>query len=288
MAHLEHIEYELIRGWARITLNQPTKHNALSQALLRELSATLWEADEDRDVHAVLIRGAGLSFSSGYDLTPVRKKDGRIRPDASNFRGYRTMDDDIWRMETTQRLLMTVFDLHKPVVAQVHGNCIAGGLDLALLCDLVVAADDAVMGFPPVRNMGTPPQNMWLWNIPVQWAKRLLLTGDLLSGADAAKIGLVLESWPADELEAASEALMDRIALIDADVLAVNKRSLNLAMELMGARTLQRLAAELDARGHRAASSAEFGRTMGEHGLKEAISRRDANFGDGRVEVRNR
>jgi enoyl-CoA hydratase len=285
---LNHIQYELIGSWARITLNEPDKHNALSIHLLRELASALWEADEDREVHAVLIRGAGPSFSSGYDLTPARKKREPIRGEASKFRGYRSMDDDIWRMEQSQRELMTIFDMHKPVVAQVHGNCIAGGLDLALLCDMVIAADDAVLGFPPVRKMGTPPQNMWLYHIPVQWAKRLILTGDTMSGADAAKIGLVLESWPADQLESACEALMNRISLIDPDILTANKRSLNLGLELMGARTLQRLALELDARGHRSEACGEWGKQMAELGLKEALRLRDAGFGDGKVRVRNR
>lgn len=285
---LNHLQYERVGNWARVTLNEPNKHNALSIHLLRELASVLWEADEDRDIHAVLIRGAGPSFSSGYDLTPERKRTAPIRAGAERFRGFRSMDDDIWRMEQSQRALMTVFEMHKPVVAQVHGNCIAGGLDLALLCDLVIAADDAVIGFPPVRKMGTPPQNMWLYHVPVQWAKRLLLTGDTMSGSDAAKIGLVLESWPNDQLQEACEKLMDRISLIDPDLLTANKRSINLAMELMGARTLQRLALELDARGHRSEACIDWGRQVAEHGLKGALRHRDEGFGDSTVHVRNR
>lgn len=283
---LENIQYELVRGWARITLNRPERHNPLSYELLKELAAALWEADEDREIHAVLIRGAGESFSSGYDLTPARKKTERLREGAASFRGARTIDDDIWRLERSQQALMTIFDMHKPVVAQVHGNCIAGGLDLALACDLVIASDDAVIGFPPVRKMGTPPMNFWLAHIPVQWAKRLLLTGDVISGADAAKIGLVLESVPAAELQDTCESLMDRISLIDADILTVNKRSINLSLELMGMRTMQRIAAELDGRGHRAAAVEEFGKDMREHGLKEALRLRDVGFGEGRIRLK--
>lgn len=283
---LEHIQYELVRGWARITLNRPERHNALSYELLKELAAALWEADEDREIHAVLIRGAGESFSSGYDLMPARTKPDRLREGAASFRGARTLDDDIWRLERSQQAVMTIFDMHKPVVAQVHGNCIAGGLDLALTCDLVIAADDAVLGFPPVRKMGTPPMNFWLAHVPVQWAKRFLLTGDVISGADAAKIGLVLESVPKAELEDECGALMDRISLIDADILTANKRSINLSLELMGMRTMQRLAAELDGRGHRAAAVEEWGKDVRDHGLKEALRRRDVGFGDGRIRVK--
>lgn len=286
---METILYELVGGWARITLNRPERRNALSNQLLDELEATLWEADEDREVHAVLLRGAGPSFCSGYDLSRAPRSEERNRPGASKFRGIRSIDDDIWQIERNQRAMMALFDMHKPVVAQVHGNCLAGGIDLAMLCDLVIAADDARIGFPPARNAGTLPINMWLWHIPAQWAKRLLLTGDSITGRDAAKIGLVLESVPADELEAHCEALMDRLALIDADILAANKRSVNLSMELMGARTMQRLAAELDGRGHQARSAREFFGDVATGGTKAASARRDEPFGgDGWITVRDR
>ncbi|MCJ7438918.1 MAG: enoyl-CoA hydratase-related protein, partial [Acidimicrobiia bacterium] len=130
---LETLEYELIGGWARITLNRPEKRNALSAQMLDELRAVLWEADEDRAIRAVLLRGAGPSFCSGYDMgrdarTTVRHRDG-----AKDFRGIRHADDDIWQIEQNQRRMLTIFDMHKPVVAQVHGNVLAGGIDLMVL-----------------------------------------------------------------------------------------------------------------------------------------------------------
>jgi hypothetical protein len=158
---MKYVIYELVGGWARVTLNRPEKRNALSAALLDELASVLWEADEDREVHAVLLRGAGPSFCSGYDLGRDRREDLRIREGASKFRGISSTDDDIWQIERNQRAMMTIFDMHKPVVAQVHGYCLAGGIDLAMLCDLVIAADDARIGFPPARSMGTLPVNMW-------------------------------------------------------------------------------------------------------------------------------
>ena len=94
-----------------------------------------------------------------------------------------------------------IWDCALPVIAQVQGNCLAGGTDLALHCDLVVAADDARIGFPPVRSMGVPPTNMWLYNLGPQWTKRLLLTGDTISGAQALELGLVVEAVPAGELD---------------------------------------------------------------------------------------
>ncbi len=280
----ESILYEVERGRARITLNRPEKLNALSQALLVELHDALWEADDDRQVHAVVLRGAGRAFSAGYDLTAYAGGGGGRR-DPKRYRGASSFDDDAWQLERSQRLRMAIFDMHKPVVAQVHGHCLAGGTDLALLCDMVIAAEDAIFGFPPARDLGALPNNMWLYNVGPQWAKRLTLTGDTITGAEAAKIGLVLKAVPADLLEAEVEQLCDRMALIDADLLAANKRIINLALELQGARTLQRLAVENDARGHLARSAREFPAKVRERGLRETLRERDAKFGDGRARV---
>jgi enoyl-CoA hydratase len=191
------------------------------------------------------------------------------------------VDDDIWRLERNQADILTIFDMHKPVVAAVHGHCVAGGTDLALSCDMVVAAQDARIGFPATRSQGTPPMHMWLHNVGPQWAKRLLLTGDMVSGRDAARIGLVLRAVPAARLRQEVRALAERMALIDADVLAANKRIVNMGLELMGTRTLQRFAAETDARGHQAAAAREFARVAQQDGLSRAFKLRDASFGDG-------
>ncbi len=283
----ETIIYQVERGRARITLNRPEKLNALSQQLQVELNEALWEADNDNNVHAVIIRGNGRAFSAGYDLTPMASR--RPTPEGEHYtavyRGGRSFDDDAWRMERSQRLRMAIFDMHKPVIAQVHGYCLAGGTDVALLCDIIIAADDATIGFPPARAMGALPNNMWLYNCGPQWAKRLLLTGDTVTGAEAAKIGLVLKSVPANMLEAEVEGLVDRMAMIDKELLSANKRIVNLGLELMGARTMQRIAVENDARAHLAPSVREFGRIAGEQGLKAALHWRDSKFGDGRARV---
>ena len=279
MQELRTILYEVERGRARITLNRPEKLNALSFELLTELHEALWEADDDREVHAVVLRGAGRSFSAGYDLTaPPGAHDAR-------HRSSRTIDDDAWQLERAQRLRMALFDMHKPVIAQVHGHCLAGGTDVALLCDMVIAAEDAVFGFPPARDLGALPNNMWLYHVGPQWAKRLLLTGDTLTGAEAAKIGLVLKAVPAELHSAEVAGLADRLALIDPDLLSANKRIVNVGLELMGARTLQRLAAENDARAHLAESARQFRLTAREKGLKAALRERDEKFGDGRARV---
>ncbi|MGH2587820.1 MAG: crotonase/enoyl-CoA hydratase family protein, partial [Dehalococcoidia bacterium] len=235
------IIYERDGGKARIILNRPEKMNALTRNLQLELNHALWEADNDTDVHVVILKGAGRTFSAGYDLTGA----GGGQPPAGDkyaavYRGRVKIDDDIWRLEEGQRLRMAIFDMHKPVIAQVHGYCLAGGTDTALLCDMVIAADDAVIGFPPTRSMGSPVAHMWTYLCGPQWAKRLLLTGDSISGEDAARIGLVLQSVPREQLEEAVESLADRLCMIDSDLLSSNKRICNLALELMGARTVQR------------------------------------------------
>ena len=278
----EVIIYEVERGRARITLNRPEKLNALSIQVQEELNYALWEADNDNRVHTVILRGAGRAFSAGYDLTPRPLVE---RDTDDHTRDGRSFDDDAWRMEHSQRLRMAIFDMHKPVIAQIHGYCVAGGTDVALLCDMIIAADDTLIGFPPARAQGALPNNMWLYNVGPQWAKRLMLSGDFVTGADAAKIGLVLKAVPLDLLEQEVEGLADRLSMIDTDLLAANKRIINIGLEIMGARTLQRIATENDARAHLAPSVAEFGARSREHGLKAALQWRDTKFGDQRALV---
>jgi enoyl-CoA hydratase len=288
-----YLRYEVESGRARITLARPEKRNALSPDLLRELHDAVWEADDDTRVHALIVRGSGPSFCAGYDLgSGLAGESGRegsgAGADASDEvprRGVDTIGDDAWHLQRAQRLRMALFDAHKPVVAQVHGHCLAGGTDLALLCDMVIAADDAVFGFPPARDLGVLPTQMWLYHVGPQWAKRLLLTGDTITGAEAAKIGLVLKAVPPAALEAEVEGLVDRLASIDPELLALNKRAVNLGLELMGARTLQRLATELDAVGHRTAGAGRFVERLRAEGLRAALAARDAGFGDGRARV---
>ncbi len=287
MAEFEFIQYEVEQGRARITLNRPDKLNALSLSLLEELNEAVWEADNNRAVHAIIIRGAGRAFCAGYDLasTDHRKPVSRLHSNDNHYRGASSLDDDAWQMERTQRQLSALFDVHKPSIAQVHGYCLAGGTDLALYCDQVIVADDATIGFPPARDLGALPNNLWIYNVGPQWAKRLLMTGDTITGSEAAQIGFALKSVPAELLEAEVEGLADRLALIDPDLLAANKRIVNLAMELMGARTLQRLALENDVRGHNTRAARGFRESVRDKGLRQTLRERDAKFGDGRARV---
>ena len=288
----ESLLFEVEGGVARITLNKPEKRNAMSPEMLEELRLALLEADDLLSVNVIVLKGAGQDFCSGYDLAGAYA--GRAAEAAQNAeRVYRssaqTFDDDCWGMERNLDRLTTILDIHKPVIAQVHGNCVAGGADLAFLCDLVIAADDAKIGYPATRANGTPPINMWFYHLGPQWAKRMLLTGDVISGLDAARIGLVFDSVPPNELEAEVNALAGKMAQIDAELLAVNKRAVNLAFELAGGRMLQRLTTELDARGHLAQGPrrTKFKKDIAELGLKGAVKERDTPFGDGRVRVRH-
>jgi enoyl-CoA hydratase len=293
------IEFAVHERVARITLNRPDKRNALTPPMIASLHDALIEADARNDVNVIVLQGAGRDFCAGYDLTGVYagiKSEAEKAAAGDDSAGgpaidYRsstgTFDNDCWSLEFTQRQTMALFDLHKPVIAKVHGNCLAGGTDLALMCDMVLAADDAKIGFPATRANGTPPNHMWVYHVGPQWAKRLLMTGDTLSGRDAARIGLVLDSIPTAGLDHAVDELARRVSHVDAELLSAHKRIVNLALELAGARTLQRLAAESDARAHlsQGPRRQRFKADMAAHGLKEALKNRDAPFGDGVVKI---
>ncbi|MDE8344623.1 MAG: crotonase/enoyl-CoA hydratase family protein [Acidocella sp.] len=278
------ITFEVAGAVAHVTLNRPQTHNALTMQMLDELNQAFLEADARTDVNVILLAGAGKSFCAGYDLGDAYSgKEVTAEGEEIPYRSTAaSIDDDCWSMEGMQRKLGVIFQIHKPVVAKLHGNCLAGGTDIALACDIVVAAEDCKIGFPATRANGTPPANMWLYHCGPQWAKRLLFTGDTILGRDAARIGLVMDAYPAGELDAAAEALAARIALVDADLLSAHKRVINLGLELAGAQTLQRLATELDARAHlsRGPRRVRFREDMAQSGLREALKNRDSDFGN--------
>ncbi|HEX2886404.1 crotonase/enoyl-CoA hydratase family protein [Vineibacter terrae] len=282
----ESIIFEISDGIATITLNRPQKRNALTRPMLAELRQALMEADDRKAVRCVVLQGAGSDFCSGYDmLQNYEMREGARQADDSDHDPalYRapigTIDDDVWRIERNQADILTMCDIHKPVIAKIHGHCVNGGTDLALMADIIIAADDARIGFPAVRAQGSPPCHMWTYLVGPQWAKRLLLTGDLILGREAARIGLVLAAVAPAQLDEEVARLASRMALIDADILACNKRTVNIAMELMGGRMLQRLAAETDVRGHLAQSNREFLRRFADEGLGAAFRARDEPFG---------
>lgn len=282
----ECVTLEVSERIARITLNRPEKRNAINNILLRELKQALLEADDLKSVNAIILQGAGKDFCAGYDLvTTYGDLNGA---DPTEYRGtQKNFDDDCWSMERQNETVNLFSEIHKPIIARVHGNCLAGGTDLALACDMVIAADNAKIGFPATRANGSPPAHMWLYHLGPQWAKRMLLTGDSLWGRDAAKLGLVLDAVPVEALDVAVDELARRLSFVDADLLASNKRIVNLGLELAGAKTLQRLAVENDSRAHLCDGPrrTQFKKDMQDLGLKDALKRRDEPFGDGMIKL---
>ena len=266
----ETILYEPADGVARITLNRPEKLNAISWQMQQELQDALWQADRDPAVHVVTLRGAGRSFSAGYDIAPP-PGEGMTHAAGQPHDGARHLGPGAGHADA-----MTIWEMHKPVIAGIHGHCLAGGTDVAFLCDIVIAADDAKIGYPPVRALGSPVNHMWTYLVGPQWAKRMLLTGDTISGAEAERIGLVLKAVPVERLDAELDDLAARMALIDVDLLAAKKRIVNMALELMGARTMQRMATERDAIARQAPVVTEFYTMAKEKGLKAALEWRDS------------
>ena len=274
--------YEFIKcevtdnGVAKVLLNRPEKLNALSLPLQAELYECLQAADDDPAVRVITLRGAGRAFCAGYDVTPPQTDEDRRA--SEERRG--NIRQDMHRLRKTARLMTSVFDLSKPVIAGIHGHVIAGGTDLALHCDMVIAADDANIGFPPVRSMGTPPTHMWTYMVGPQWAKWFMLTGETVSGKEAQEMGLVLKSVPAEGLDAAVDGLANKIAKIPWEMLAANKSIVNKALDLMGRNMMQVIAAETDAVSHQSSIVREFNRISSEEGLKAALAWRDAPFHD--------
>lgn len=248
-----------------LTLNRPERHNAITPALAEELVAAVERADDD--VRVVVIRGSGRSFCAGYDVSADRGVSGG-RDVASEARGLRAVSAR-W-----DRLLHASL----PVIAMVHGNCLAGGADLAGHCDLVVAAEDATIGFPAVRSMGVALTQMWIYHVGPQWAKRLQLTGDTMTGRLAAELGFALTAVPPANLEAQTMALAQRIALVGRELLIGNKYVVNQGLELMGRSTLQDIAATQDAMAHRTAPARAFAEQTRTEGLRAALAHRDAPF----------
>ena len=274
--------YEFIKcevtdnGVAKVLLNRPEKLNALSLPLQAELYECLQAADDDPAVRVITLRGAGRAFCAGYDVTPPQTDEDRRA--SEERRG--NIRQDMHSLRKTARLMTSVFDLSKPVIAGIHGHVIAGGTDLALHCDMVIAADDANIGFPPVRSMGTPPTHMWTYMVGPQWAKWFMLTGETVSGKEAQEMGLVLKSVPAEGLDAAVDGLANKIAKIPWEMLAANKSIVNKALDLMGRNMMQVIAAETDAVSHQSSIVKEFNRISSEEGLKAALAWRDAPFQD--------
>jgi enoyl-CoA hydratase len=261
---------------ARVTLNRPECRNAISPTMRNELIDIVEACAQDFSVNVVIIRGAGKAFCAGYDVARPADDPGHDGAAAQACVPRRALETI-----NMARGWSRIWNAPVPVIAQIHGHCLAGGTDLALHCDLVIAAEDATIGFPALRMGGTPPTSMWLYNLGPQWAKRLLFTGDTITGRLAQDIGFALEAVPGHELEARVMALAERIAAVGRDIVAINKHVLNMGLDLMGRATLQTIAAPMDAVANQAPEMAAFQARAQEIGLAAAFRERDSPFAEG-------
>ena len=254
----------------RITLNRPEARNALSNHLRGELFEALTEGDKDPDVRVMIIRGNEKAFSAGYDLkTDVRK----------NQPYYTAGGLANWPRHVLDGCFY-IWDLATPVIAQVTGYCLAGGMELAQSCDLVYVADDAKIGYPPVRSISPPDNQFFPWVFGMRKAMELMLTGDSISGAEAAEYGFANASCPASELEEKVLDMARRVAQIPPDLQQFNKRSVHRQMDMMGIRAALRAATEIQQLASFTETSQKWIRSIGEAGLTTALSNRDKAFSD--------
>ena len=269
------ILYETTGRIARITLNRPEVLNAINDDLPGELAAAVAEADADPEVHVMILSGAGEAFCAGYDLAHYAADPTNAMTQSMP---WDPMQDYQFMWANTQHF-MSLFRAHKPVVCKVHGHAVAGGSDIALCCDLVIMADDARIGYMPTRVWGCPTTAMWTYRLGLEKAKRMLLTGDKITGLEAAEMGLVLKSVPAADLDAEVEALAGRMASVPINQLAMQKMVINQTIEATINQT-QRLATVFDGITRHSPEGLNFKARAESEGWKRAVEERDAGSFD--------
>ena len=268
--------YEVLERVARLTLNRPQRGNGITPGLLGELEQCVERADRDPAVHVLLLQGAGKGFCGGYDL--VWSAEQQL-PNHDPAEPWDPMLDYAG-MSRNVRAFMSLYHCTKPVVCKVHGFCVAGGTDMALCADLLVIADDAKIGYPPARVWGSPTTSMWAYRLGPQRAKRLLFTGDSLSGAEALEWGLAIESPPPSELAARTEALCERIARLPVNQLQMLKLLVNQTLYQQGLHATQVLGTLLDGAARHTKEGYAFAALAQREGFREAVRQRDEPFGD--------
>ncbi|HEV2651751.1 MAG TPA: enoyl-CoA hydratase-related protein [Rhizomicrobium sp.] len=259
----------------RLTLNRPEKRNALSNQLRGEIFAALEAADRDPEIRVSIIRGAGTCFSAGYDLS---RESGRH---AQELPFHTAGGAGEWARHVVEGCFR-IWDMAKPVIAQVHGWCLAGGSELATACDLVYVAEDAQIGYPPVRTMSPPDNQFHAWLCGLRPAMEMMLTGDAISGTHAVEIGFANRAFAADALDREVLAVAQRVAKVPSDVQQMNKRSVHRGMEIMGLRSAIRAGAEIQALALTTQTSRESFAKFRES-VKEGLNSRDGAFNDYRT-----
>jgi enoyl-CoA hydratase/carnithine racemase len=262
------------RSWGvRLTLNRPAKLNAISHELREALARAIDEAANDEEVRVIVIAGAGRAFCAGYDLSEEQPADAW---------GWReVLGEDV-------AATLAIWRCPKPVIAQVHGYALAGGLELAMACDLVLAAEDAQVGEPEIRFGSAPVTLLMPYLVGQKKSRELLFTGDLVDGVEAARLGLVNRAVPAARLEAEVDALADRLARVPPDVMAPTKLMLNRTMEAAGFLVAVEAGLDLQSFVNVSATSREFDAIVRRDGLKAALAWRDARYEERLAEAARR
>lgn len=296
MEILRTLTYEVTGPVARITLNRPDRANAITLETPRELEQCVERANLDPRVHVIALAGNGPGFCGGYDLLASAEQEMRGMAADATVAGS-PLDPDVQRknhdpsqpwdptidyamMSRNVRGFMSLFHGDKPVVCKVHGFCVAGGTDMALCSDLLVIAEDAKIGYPPARVWGVPTTSLWAYRLGVQRAKRLLFTGDCLSGKEALEWGLAIEAPPASELDARFEALLARIARVPVNQLVMMKLHLNQTLLAQGLLQAQAMGVVFDGVARHTPEGHAFVRRSMEVGFRQAVRERDEPFGD--------
>jgi enoyl-CoA hydratase len=293
---LETLTYEVDGRVARITLNRPERGNGITLEMPRELGACVERANLDPSVHAIALAGNGTGFCGGYDLVASaeamsdgfglgRAPEGSPldrRVIAANHDPESVWDPlvDFQMMSRNVRGFMSLFWSDKPVLCKVHGYCVAGGTDMALCSDLLVIEDRAKIGYPPARVWGVPTTAVWAYRIGPEKAKRLLFTGDSLSGTEAADWGLATEAAPAEQLDERFEALLERIVRLPVNQLVMMKLLVNQTLYAQGLHATQVLGSVFDGIARHTPEGYAFQRRSAEAGFKQAVRERDEPFGD--------
>lgn len=283
---------------ARITLDRPERGNGLTRALIDELAVRVEQADLDPAVHVILLSGNGKGFCGGYDLVdsaeglgsaadapvaappPGSPLDPAVMAANHDPRGTWDPMVDFSMMSRNVKAFMSLFEATKPVVCKVHGFCVAGGTDLALCSDLLVIAEDAKIGYPPARVWGSPTTSLWTARLGPQRAKRLLFTGDTLSGTEAVEWGLAIDAPPAAELDARTEELVRRIAQTPLNQLQMMKLLVNQQVKAMGLPATQLIGTVFDGIARHTPEGYAFQQHAAADGFRAAVAARDEPYGD--------
>ncbi|RJF88243.1 enoyl-CoA hydratase [Oleomonas cavernae] len=296
METLNTMTYERTGRVARITLNRPARGNGITLELPRELAACVERANLDPEVHVIALSGNGSGFCGGYDLVESAETmldPARLStvPTGSPIDPLVTMEnhrpDGVWdpmvdyaMMSRNVRGFMSLFHSDKPTLCKVHGFCVAGGTDMALCSDLLVIADDAKIGYPPARVWGSPTTSVWAYRIGIEKAKRLLFTGDCLSGKEAREWGLAIESAPPDKLDERFEILVARVARMPVNQLMMMKLLVNQTITGQGLAGTQVLGTVFDGITRHTKEGYAFQQRAAEAGFRQAVRERDEPFGD--------